>query len=400
MSTPAGWYPDPYDERRLRYWDGAAWTESVSEPQPPPAPPTGPPATDPTAAYPQPAATPASDPPPFGQPGGPGGVGQGPPLFAPVTTPHGGDSGYGDVGEWLSDTFRVLAANVIPLVVFLLAVPLAGFVVLSVLGDAAFGSIRFTRNGTDVSADGLRAGTIVVFVIAAIATFLATLAGWLAANHHLHARHLGLPVSIGRSLGVGVRRLPRTIGWAIVGGLVAVLLVLAFAVVLAVLVTVLDSVPALGVLVSLVAFIGFLVAIVVLWVRLSFSLVAMAVAPSGTNPFTASWNLTRDRVLATLGRFLLLALIGFVVGLVINVVSQAVVSQALVDSFTVDDRGLLIDGVPIDDLDSFDLGDLLPGPGTLLVVGFVSAVGQAIQQAMSVAGATGLYARARGPHDE
>jgi hypothetical protein len=24
---PAAWYPDPTDERRWRWWDGAAWTE-------------------------------------------------------------------------------------------------------------------------------------------------------------------------------------------------------------------------------------------------------------------------------------------------------------------------------------------------------------------------------------
>ncbi|MGH3444969.1 MAG: DUF2510 domain-containing protein [Nocardioidaceae bacterium] len=32
---PAGWHPDPQDASRLRYWDGNAWTEHVSEPQPP-----------------------------------------------------------------------------------------------------------------------------------------------------------------------------------------------------------------------------------------------------------------------------------------------------------------------------------------------------------------------------
>jgi hypothetical protein len=31
---PAGWYPDPAPQTlpgRLRYWDGAAWTEHVSD---------------------------------------------------------------------------------------------------------------------------------------------------------------------------------------------------------------------------------------------------------------------------------------------------------------------------------------------------------------------------------
>ncbi len=31
MSTPAGWYDDPTRGGRLRYWDGAQWTEWVSE---------------------------------------------------------------------------------------------------------------------------------------------------------------------------------------------------------------------------------------------------------------------------------------------------------------------------------------------------------------------------------
>lgn len=42
---PAGWYPDPATETvpgRLRYWDGAGWTEHVHDPQP--ASPTYPPA--------------------------------------------------------------------------------------------------------------------------------------------------------------------------------------------------------------------------------------------------------------------------------------------------------------------------------------------------------------------
>jgi len=29
--TPAGWYPDPQAEKRLRYWDGSRWTEHTSD---------------------------------------------------------------------------------------------------------------------------------------------------------------------------------------------------------------------------------------------------------------------------------------------------------------------------------------------------------------------------------
>ena len=28
---PADWYPDPKAEKRLRYWDGSAWTEHVAD---------------------------------------------------------------------------------------------------------------------------------------------------------------------------------------------------------------------------------------------------------------------------------------------------------------------------------------------------------------------------------
>jgi hypothetical protein len=29
-ATPAGWYPDPTGQTRLRYWDGAVWTETTA----------------------------------------------------------------------------------------------------------------------------------------------------------------------------------------------------------------------------------------------------------------------------------------------------------------------------------------------------------------------------------
>lgn len=30
-TPPAGWYPDPQDSTRQRYWDGAAWTEHTAD---------------------------------------------------------------------------------------------------------------------------------------------------------------------------------------------------------------------------------------------------------------------------------------------------------------------------------------------------------------------------------
>jgi Protein of unknown function (DUF2510) len=31
VATPAGWHPDPMARHELRYWDGAAWSEHVSD---------------------------------------------------------------------------------------------------------------------------------------------------------------------------------------------------------------------------------------------------------------------------------------------------------------------------------------------------------------------------------
>jgi uncharacterized protein (AIM24 family) len=46
VTTPAGWYPDPQDPARHRYWDGAAWTAHVQSlaavaAPPPPGGPSG-----------------------------------------------------------------------------------------------------------------------------------------------------------------------------------------------------------------------------------------------------------------------------------------------------------------------------------------------------------------------
>lgn len=72
MSTPAGWYADPTDPSRTRWWDGAQWTEHTA-PLPAPTPePAAAPALAPEPAAPEPAPEPAApEPAPTPEPAAP-----------------------------------------------------------------------------------------------------------------------------------------------------------------------------------------------------------------------------------------------------------------------------------------------------------------------------------------
>ncbi|WP_431928076.1 DUF2510 domain-containing protein [Nonomuraea jabiensis] len=62
--TPAGWYPDPYGEPQLRWWDGTQWTDALHAQQPGPG---GPP-QQPSGPQPQPPSQPQLQPHPQPQP--------------------------------------------------------------------------------------------------------------------------------------------------------------------------------------------------------------------------------------------------------------------------------------------------------------------------------------------
>ncbi|MBO3748260.1 DUF2510 domain-containing protein [Streptosporangiaceae bacterium NEAU-GS5] len=102
-NTPAGWYPDPYDPRRLRWWDGSQWTDSTHPLEQGAEQTVQAPETSPTAQYgglPSAASSGAS---PGGRAGGSGGLsGQ----FAPPSGqgPAGGQEppsgqGFGGPGQ-------------------------------------------------------------------------------------------------------------------------------------------------------------------------------------------------------------------------------------------------------------------------------------------------------------
>ncbi|MEM9562544.1 MAG: DUF2510 domain-containing protein [Actinomycetota bacterium] len=395
MSDPvAGWYPDPYDDRRLRYWDGSAWTESVTD-QPPATPaapgpagpwaePSGPAAAGPTAAGPplyQPAAA--------------------PPAFTPAGGPNPASHGYGDLGDWLNPSLGILPRHLGPLAVLLFALPALGLLPAAIVAGSVIErlSVEASRNEVDVSGFDLNlaVGAVVLSIVAALLSAV----GWLGANHHLHAAHAGRDPKLGSSLAVGLRRLPRAIGWGLVALVAGLLLLIAVGVAFAVLIVLADASPALSILIGLLAMLVAGVAVVWLWVRLNFVGVAVAVAPSGTNPFGASWGFTARRWWATFGRLLLLAILVAGVGFVLNIITQAVALPQFGGNLSVAPNGedLLVDGVPIQDLDSIDLSDFVPGPGGFLLLALISLISQAIQQCVSISGITALYLRGGGPAD-
>jgi hypothetical protein len=63
-AVPAGWYKDPAGSDRLRYWDGATWSDSWASPAAPPPPVPPPPVPPPPMAPPPPNWGAAAPPPP------------------------------------------------------------------------------------------------------------------------------------------------------------------------------------------------------------------------------------------------------------------------------------------------------------------------------------------------
>ena len=117
-APPPGWYADPYQAGRLRYWDGQAWTEHISQtPQP-------------TGAQPQPPAD-------WGSPTAPGaGYGQPHPPYAPAPAPVLAPSGLRRLPDFFSDAWDFLRLGWLPLLLVSLLLWAVPLVVITLLGVA------------------------------------------------------------------------------------------------------------------------------------------------------------------------------------------------------------------------------------------------------------------------
>lgn len=362
MSSPiAGWYPDPYDEKGLRYWDGTAWTES---------------------ARPAEATTGTGGEPPYR------------PRQAPSPPPAIGE-GYGDVGDWLSDTFRHAWGRVVPLAILLVGLPLLGALIAGPPIVRLLGGFEIDPTGQHVTYNGLEAGPIGLALLGLAAAVLISVIGWFAATHQLYAAHVGQTPSVGRSLGTAVRCLPRAFGWGLVAMAVGLVLMAVTAMVIGMLSILTQASAAAGVLVVVVAFIAAACGWTWLLVRLSLAAVPLVVGRRGGNPFGQSWEITRDRWWATFGRLVLAMVILFAIGFTLNIFTQIVTGATGFQLTTVGDQ-VYLNGEPIPDDEIFRPIDHLPSLGGFAILLALSTASQAVQQAIQIAAAVGLYIRGGG----
>ena len=165
-----GWYPDPYQPSRLRYWDGEVWTEHY----------------------------------------------------------HQGDGKLPSIGDWLGSTFNAIGAYGIPALI--LAVGASFVLSLVTFGGLywAVGDAQIIREEFigDVGPIIIR-GAIVMIVLVLAQGFV-----WLAINRFMQRAHLQAEPSIGEALSRAVARLPRLIGVSLLLMLGAVVIFVIFALLL------------------------------------------------------------------------------------------------------------------------------------------------------------------------
>ncbi len=256
-----GWYPDPADGSRRRWWDGTQWTTQTTDSNVPFSPQG------------------MTSPPNHG-------------VLRPV-------------GAWLGDTFSESFGRLghfLPMVLLLL-VPLSlgiSYLTWSVLIDVEM-VIDLDSGSTSVTglseSPGLGIAGLALNLLLVISSY------WLfgAATDQLQQAHKGEAVPWSASVMAGFKRLPRLVLglWArffLIAGL-CLFVVVARAFLAAV-------IPPVG---ALVIILIPPIVWIVLWVRLC--LVGTVAVVDTTNPISRAWRLTAGHFWALLGRFIVLALI-------------------------------------------------------------------------------------------
>lgn len=168
--APAGWYPDPHDRDRLRYFDGEMWTNH------------------------------------FHQPG---------------RLP--------DIGRWLGTTFSVFgqywqAAAALAVGITLIGSAFIWLAIRVLVDDIAVVDQQFV---------GLSGGTVAWFVIMVLFALLWQGFGWMAMSRFMHRAHFHADPTVADAVQFGVRRLPQYLAvflGLVLAGVVAAFVVAIFGV--------------------------------------------------------------------------------------------------------------------------------------------------------------------------
>jgi hypothetical protein len=332
---PAGWYPDPYDPRAQRYWDGRQWD-----------------------------------------------------LSSPV---HGarslsGSGDYPDVGEWLDRGFRSAYRRWrAAAIVALLTAP-----VTTVAGYYALDRFASGVVITEDSIEGWTNDRIGPAVALSLVAILASAIGGLALTWlMLRSVDDDTPerptlstelVAAGRALLAAITALPRAVGW---------FLLLAGAVAAATLTVVVLAVLAGPLaLLALLAILPFGV-----WLAVKWAFVALAIMDRRGNPFPRSSATSTGRWWSTLGRLLLLGIVMWLISLVIQLLGTLVAGGG----FSAFGGGLTIEVDSNGHFDPIVLDDAIQfSAWTLTVAAIVSSLGAVAASSVSAAAMALLY-RTRNP---
>ncbi len=286
-----------------------------------------------------------------------------------------------DIGEWIASAFRN-AIESIPQLAPLLVAQLVITGISTWIGFRALEGIEFVNLQSIDEGDlgffdivNFDSGLIIQAVLIGIAAAVAGTVLNLATTYILLQKQHGTAANTADSLGVGFQKLLPFIGWTIVSFLWWILPVALFvggSIVIA-------SVSGNGGIIALLSIVGFFVAIpLAIWyfVKISFLRFAAVSDRRTKSIWSSTFQTSEDNFWPVFGRLLLSAVLLIIPSFIINLIFQSGFSVNVETT----GESAAINGVPVENLDMINLGELIPGSdGTGIILLLIStALGTAI----------------------